>query len=56
VLNIAWVTEAATQAASIICPRSSACPRAEPCERARPSRAADIADVREEILATIRGR
>jgi transcriptional regulator with XRE-family HTH domain len=56
VLNIAWVTEAATQPASIICPRSSACPRAEPCERARPSRAADIEDVREEILATIRGR
>jgi transcriptional regulator with XRE-family HTH domain len=51
VLNIAWVEEAATRPASIICPRSNACPRTGPCERTRPSRAAEIADVRAEILA-----
>jgi transcriptional regulator with XRE-family HTH domain len=54
VLNIAWVTDAATQPASIICPRSTACPRAEPCERHRASRATEIEDVREEILARVR--
>jgi hypothetical protein len=54
VLNIAWVVDAAAQPASIICPRSSTCPRSTPCERTRPSRAADIADVREEILARVR--
>jgi hypothetical protein len=54
VLNIAWVTDAATQPASIICPRSTACPRAEPCERHRASRATEIDDVREEILASVR--
>lgn len=31
VLNIAWVAEAATRKASIICPRGSACPRTVPC-------------------------
>jgi hypothetical protein len=54
VLNIAWVTDAAAQPASIICPRSTACPRAEPCERHRASRATEIDDVREEILASVR--
>jgi transcriptional regulator with XRE-family HTH domain len=54
VLNIAWVVDAAAQPASIICPRSNTCPRSTPCERSRPSRAADIADVREEILARVR--
>jgi transcriptional regulator with XRE-family HTH domain len=54
VLNIAWVTDAAAQPASIICPRSTACPRAEPCERHRASRATEIDDVREEILARVR--
>ena len=50
VLNIAWITEALSQPARIICPRSNRCPRAERCEGARPSRAREIADVREEIL------
>jgi hypothetical protein len=54
VLNIAWVTDAAAQPASIICPRSTACPRAGPCERHRSSRATEIDDVREEILARVR--
>ncbi len=50
VLNIAWITDALSQPARIICPRSNRCPRAERCEGARPSRAREIADVREEIL------
>src|SRR5262245_46622987 len=50
VLNIAWIEDALSQTARIICPRSSRCPRPERCEGARPSRAREIADVREEIL------
>jgi hypothetical protein len=50
VLNIAWIDEALTQPARIICPRSSRCPRVDRCEGARPSRAREIADVREEIM------
>ena len=50
VLNIAWIEDALTQPARIICPRSARCPRSERCEQARPSRAREIADVREEIL------
>jgi transcriptional regulator with XRE-family HTH domain len=50
VLNIAWITDALSHPARIICPRSNRCPRAERCEGARPSRAREIADVREEIL------
>lgn len=50
VLNIAWIEDALTQPARIICPRSSRCPRPERCEGARPSRAREIADVRDEIL------
>jgi transcriptional regulator with XRE-family HTH domain len=54
VLNIAWIEDALTQPARIICPRSSRCPRIDRCEGARPSRAREIADVRDEILG--RGR
>jgi transcriptional regulator with XRE-family HTH domain len=50
VLNIAWIEDALSQPARIICPRSTRCPRAERCEGARPSRAREIADVRDEIL------
>ncbi len=50
VLNIAWIEDALSQPARIICPRSSRCPRSDRCEGARPSRAREIADVREEIL------
>jgi len=50
VLNIAWIGDALTAPARIICPRSNRCPRPERCEGARPSRAREIADVREEIL------
>ncbi|HVH83013.1 MAG TPA: DUF3612 domain-containing protein, partial [Steroidobacteraceae bacterium] len=50
VLNIAWIGDALTQTARIICPRSNRCPRRERCEHAPSSRAREIADVREEIL------
>jgi transcriptional regulator with XRE-family HTH domain len=50
VLNIAWIGDALSAPARIICPRSSRCPRRERCEHAPPSRAREIADVREEIL------
>lgn len=50
VLNIAWIDDALSSPARVICPRSARCPRPERCEGARPSRAREIADVREEIL------
>jgi transcriptional regulator with XRE-family HTH domain len=50
VLNIAWIEDALSQPARIICPRSTRCPRSDRCEGARPSRAREIADVRDEIL------
>src|SRR5579883_2750965 len=39
VLNIAWIEDALSHPARIICPRSSRCPRSDRCEGARPSRA-----------------
>ncbi len=51
VLNIEWIGEALKSPASVICPRSSACPRTPRCNTTAPtSRAAEIADVRKEIL------
>ena len=50
VLNIAWIEDALSQPARLICPRSTRCPRSDRCEGARPSRAREIADVRDEIL------
>jgi transcriptional regulator with XRE-family HTH domain len=50
VLNIAWIEDALSAPARLICPRSNRCPRPERCEGARPSRAREIAEVREEIL------
>ncbi len=51
VLNIAWISDALTSPASVICPRSTACPRAPRCEaRKTASRAAEISEVRQEIL------
>jgi len=50
VLNIAWIEDALTHPARIICPRSNRCPRPERCEGARAPRGREIADVREEIL------
>ncbi len=54
-LNIAWIEDALTQPARIICPRSSRCPRIDRCEGARATRAREIADVRDEILGRGRG-
>jgi transcriptional regulator with XRE-family HTH domain len=51
VLNIAWVEDALSGPARIICPRSTHCPRAEHCDGARASRAREITDVREEIIS-----
>lgn len=57
VLNIAWVEDALSRPARIICPRSTHCPRSEPCEGAPATRAREIADVREEIIGRAkRGR
>jgi transcriptional regulator with XRE-family HTH domain len=54
VLNIAWLEDALSSAARIICPRSTHCPRSEPCDRSHASRAREIADVREEIISKAR--
>jgi hypothetical protein len=51
VLNIAWVEDALTNPARIICPRSSNCPRTEHCDGSGASRAREITDVREEIIS-----
>jgi len=57
VLNIAWVEDALSNPARIICPRSTHCPRTEHCDGARLSRAREITDVREEIISKVkRGR
>ncbi|HEY6239407.1 MAG TPA: DUF3612 domain-containing protein [Burkholderiales bacterium] len=57
VLNIAWVEDALSVPARIICPRSTHCPRTEHCDGARASRAREITDVREEIVSRVkRGR
>ena len=57
VLNIAWVEDALSGTARIICPRSTNCPRTGHCDGAGAARAREITDVREEILgAAKRGR
>ena len=57
VLNIAWVEDALSSPARIICPRSTHCPRTERCDGANASRAREITDVREEIISKVkRGR
>ncbi|HEU4627266.1 MAG TPA: DUF3612 domain-containing protein [Steroidobacteraceae bacterium] len=53
VLNIAWIKDALSSPARIICPRSNRCPRPERCEGARPSRAREITDVRAEVIASV---
>jgi transcriptional regulator with XRE-family HTH domain len=57
VLNIAWVEDALSNPARIICPRSTHCPRTEHCDGAGASRAREITDVRAEIISKVkRGR
>jgi transcriptional regulator with XRE-family HTH domain len=51
VLNIAWVEDALSNPARIICPRSTRCPRTEHCDGERTSRAREITDVRKEIIS-----
>ena len=51
VLNIAWVEDAVSGPARIICPRSTHCPRTGHCDAAGASRARDITDIREEIIS-----
>ena len=52
ILSIAWVEDALTQPARVICPRTSRCPRHGQCAGAPPTRARDITDVKREILMT----
>src|SRR5512135_817591 len=54
VLNIAWVEDALSSPARIICPRSTNCPRMGHCDAAGASRARAITDVRAEILSKAR--
>ncbi len=54
VLNIAWVEDALSVPARIICPRSTHCPRTDHCDGAGASRAREITDVREEIVSKAR--
>jgi transcriptional regulator with XRE-family HTH domain len=51
VLNIAWVEDALTRPARIICPRSATCPRSEPCDGTHGSRVREITGVRAEIVS-----
>jgi hypothetical protein len=51
VLNIAWIEDALSAPARIICPRSTHCPRLAHCDGAGASRAREITDVRKEIIS-----
>jgi transcriptional regulator with XRE-family HTH domain len=51
VLNIAWIEDALSIPARIICPRSTHCPRLSHCDGAAASRAREITDVRKEIVS-----
>jgi transcriptional regulator with XRE-family HTH domain len=51
VLNIAWIEDALSTSARIICPRSTHCPRQTHCDGAGTSRAREITDVRKEIIS-----
>jgi hypothetical protein len=50
VLNVAWIEDALSAPARIICPRSTHCPRLTHCDGAGASRAREITDVRDEIV------
>jgi len=53
VLNIAWIEDALSAPARIICPRSTHCPRLTHCDGAAASRALEITDVRKEIVSKV---
>ncbi|WP_263769281.1 DUF3612 domain-containing protein [Propionivibrio soli] len=54
VLNIAWVDESLANAARIICPRNTRCARLGHCAGGHHGGARDIADVRLEILESVK--
>lgn len=54
VLNIEWVKESLGNGAQIICPRSSRCARDGTCEGVHGTQARDLADVRQEILESLK--
>ncbi|MBS1229187.1 MAG: MerR family transcriptional regulator [Proteobacteria bacterium] len=54
VLNIEWVKESLANGAQIICPRSSRCARDGKCEGVQVTPERDIADMRREILASLK--
>lgn len=54
VLNIEWVNEALGNGAQIICPRSSRCARDGLCEGIHATGSGDLADLRQEILASLK--
>lgn len=54
VLNVAWVEDALSRPARIICPRSMHCPRTDHCDGASTSHAREITDVRAEIVGRIK--
>jgi transcriptional regulator with XRE-family HTH domain len=55
VLNVAWIEDALSIPARIICPRSTHCPRLAHCDGAGASRAREITDVRKEIISKAGG-
>ena len=55
VLNIEWVKESLSSNARIICPRNTRCARDGKCEGVHATGARDIADVRQEILDSLKG-
>ena len=55
VLNIEWVKESLANGAQIICPRSSRCARDVKCDGVQATSERDLADVRQEILASLKG-
>jgi hypothetical protein len=54
VLNIEWVKESLSHNARIICPRNSRCALDGKCEGVHATVARDIADVRQEILDSLK--
>lgn len=54
VLNIEWVKEALANGAQIICPRSSRCARDVKCDGVPAAETRDLADLRREILASLK--
>ncbi|MFQ5547900.1 MAG: DUF3612 domain-containing protein [Woeseia sp.] len=52
ILNIGWIADGATKAASIICPRSSSCPREKHClGRAAGQQRPQVEEIREDVLS-----